>query len=68
MKGGRRAMRRSVKLLVTAAVLLIFSEVIVIASMALLPQISALARAGLLAVCWLVIGALLWRVLPDAAG
>ena len=61
-------MRRSVKLLVTAAVLLIFSEVIVIASMALLPQISALARAGLLAVCWLVIGALLWRVLPDAAG
>ncbi len=68
MKGGRRAMRRSVKLLVTAAVLLIFSEVIVIASMALLPQISALARAGLLAVCWLVIGAFLWRVLPDAAG
>ena len=61
-------MRRSVKLLVTAAVLLIFSEVIVIASMALLPQISALARAGLLAVCWLVIGAFLWRVLPDAAG
>ena len=61
-------MRRSVKLLVTAAVLLIFSEVIVIASLALLPQISALARAGLLAVCWLVIGAFLWRVLPDAAG
>ena len=61
-------MRRSVKLLVTAAVLLIFSEVIVIASMALWPQISALARAGLLAVCWLILGALLWRVLPDAAG
>ncbi len=61
-------MRKSVKLLVTAAVLLIFSEVIVIASMALLPHISALARAGLLAVCWLIFGALLWRALPDAAG